>query len=248
MNTILADNWESAVVSPETVIGKIAGAIQIPVGALAKRIDELQKHKDKTMLVAGLGGIVIFVPQIAMLFGLISLLEQSGYLARAAFALDRSLRRFGLSGWSFLPALTAHACAIPAIMGTRLIAEPRDRLATVLALPFFSCAARLPVYALLTSLLFPENPTAQAIAFVACYVLGGLVGLGTVALLRFFHLRRPPAPFMMELPPWCRPSIKAAVGESARRSGVFLKKAGTVILAIGIGLWVLTAFPRVEAA
>ena len=197
-------------------------------------------------VIGSLEGTVIFVPQISMLFGLISLLEQSGYLARAAFALDRSLRRFGLSGWSFLPALTAHACAIPAIMGTRLIAEPRDRLATVLALPFFSCAARLPVYALLTSLLFPENPTAQAIAFVACYVLGGLVGLGTVALLRFFHLRRPPAPFMMELPPWCRPSIKAAVGESARRSGVFLKKAGTVILAIGIGLWVLTAFPRVE--
>lgn len=197
-------------------------------------------------LIGSLEGTVIFVPQIAMLFGLISLLEQSGYLARAAFALDRSLRRFGLSGWSFLPALTAHACALPAIMGTRLIADPRDRLATVLALPFFSCAARLPVYALLTSLLFPETPPAQAVAFVACYVLGGLVGLGTVALLRIFHLRRPPAPFMMELPPWCRPSFKSAFAESARRSGVFLKKAGTVILAIGIGLWVLTAFPRVE--
>ena len=89
-------------------------------------------------VIGSLEGTVIFVPQIAMLFGLISLLEQSGFLARAAFALDRSLRRFGLSGWSFLPALTAHACAIPAIMGTRLIAEPRDRLATVLALPFFT--------------------------------------------------------------------------------------------------------------
>ena len=123
-------------------------------------------------IVGGIAGTVVFLPQICLLFFLISLLEDTGYLARAAFVMDRLLHRFGLPGHAFVPLLTSHACALPGIMSTRLIPDRRDRLATILVAPFMSCSARLPVYVLLTSLIFADRPGLAALAFVGCYMLG----------------------------------------------------------------------------
>ena len=120
----------------------------------------------------------MFLPQICLLFFLISLLEDTGYLARAAFVMDRLLCRFGLPGHAFVPLLSSHACALPGIMSARLIPDRRDRLATILVAPLMSCSARLPVYVLLTSMLFVGQPLYAAVAFAGCYLLGALVGAG----------------------------------------------------------------------
>ena len=130
-------------------------------------------------VIGGVAGTVVFLPQICILFFLISLLEDTGYLARAAFVMDRLLRKFGLPGQSFVPFLSAHACAIPAIMAARIVPDRRDRIATILVAPFFSCAARLPVYVLLVGLLFADSPFLAGLAFFGCYVLGALAALFT---------------------------------------------------------------------
>ncbi len=135
-------------------------------------------------IIGGIAGTVVFLPQICLLFFLISLLEDTGYLARAAFVMDRLLCRFGLPGHAFVPLLTSHACALPGIMSTRLIPDRRDRFATILVAPFMSCSARLPVYVLLTSLLFAGQPLLAGLAFAACYVLGASAALGSALLFR----------------------------------------------------------------
>jgi ferrous iron transport protein B len=195
-------------------------------------------------IVAGVAGTVVFLPQICLLFFLITLLEDTGYLARAAFVMDRLLRRFGLPGQAFVPLLSAHACAIPAIMSTRLIPDHRDRLATILVAPFMSCSARLPVYVLLISVLFPQRPIAAALAFLGCYALGAAAALLTALLFRRTILRGQARPMMLELPSYKRPSLRTAALATFDRAVTFLRKAGTIIMAICIVLWWLGAYPQ----
>ena len=196
-------------------------------------------------IVAGIGGVLVFLPQICLLFFLLSLLEDSGYLARAAFAVDRVMRRFGLAGPSFVPLLSSHACALPGIMSTRLIRDDRERLATILVAPFMSCSARLPVYVLLIGILSVGRPAWFAgVAFVGCYALGALAGLLTALLARRTILRGPGRALVLELPPYRLPSLRNALLTTWDRANVFLRNAGTTILAISVVMWWLSAFPR----
>jgi ferrous iron transport protein B len=197
-------------------------------------------------VVAGVGATVIFLPQICLLFFLISLLEDTGYLARAAFVMDRVLRPFGLPGHAFVPLLSSHACALPGIMAARGIPDRRERLATILVAPFMTCSARLPVYVLLTGLIFPHSPLLAALAFIGCYALGILAGVFSALIARRTILRGPTRPMALELPSYKFPSIRTAFITMYDRGLMFLKKAGTVILAICIVLWWLGAYPHVQ--
>lgn len=197
-------------------------------------------------VIAGVAGTVVFLPQICLLFFLISLLEDTGYLARAAFVMDRVLRRFGLPGQSFVPFLSAHACAIPAIMAARIVPDRRDRLATILVAPFFSCSARLPVYVLLVGVLFADQPFLAGLAFFGCYALGATAAFLTAFVMRRTILPGVSRPMVLELPTYKRPSLRTALLNTIDRAWVFLKNAGTVILAIVVVLWWLSAYPKVE--
>jgi ferrous iron transport protein B len=197
-------------------------------------------------VVGGIAATVVFLPQICILFFLLALLEDSGYLARAAFALDRVMRRFGLPGQAFMPLLSSHACALPGIMSTRLIPDPRDRIAAILAAPFMSCSARLPVYVLLCGILFADRPLMAGLAFVGCYVLGAAAGLLTALLARRTVLRGPSRPMVLELPAYRIPHLRTAIATAVERGWVFLRNAGSVILAIAVVMWWLSAYPKVD--
>lgn len=197
-------------------------------------------------VIAGVGATVTFLPQIALLFFVIALLEDSGYLARASFVMDRVLRPFGLRGHAFVPLLSSHACALPGIMACRAIPDRRERLAAILVAPFMTCSARLPVYALLVVVLFPERPGMQALAFTGCYALGIVAGLLSALLARRTILKGAGRPMAMELPSYRVPSLPSALRTMGERSWVFLRKAGTVILAITIVLWWLGSYPQVD--
>ena len=197
-------------------------------------------------IVGGIAGTVVFLPQICLLFFLISLLEDTGYLARAAFVMDRLLSRFGLPGHAFVPLLTSHACALPGIMSTRLIPDRRDRLATILVAPFMSCSARLPVYVLLTSLIFAGRPGLAALAFVGCYALGAGTALLTAVLFGRTILKGRARPMVLELPIYKTPSLKNALLTAKDQGLTFLKSAGTVIVAICVVMWWLSTYPRIE--
>lgn len=196
-------------------------------------------------VVGGIAGTVVFLPQICLLFFLITLLEDTGYLARAAFVLDRLLARFGLPGHAFVPLLTAHACAIPGIMSARLISDRRDRLATILVAPFMSCSARLPVYVLLTTLLFAGRPAAAGLAFAGCYLLGAAAALFTAWLVGRTILPGQARPMILELPTYKVPSIRNALLAAKDQGLSFITTAGTVIVAICIVMWWLSAYPKV---
>jgi ferrous iron transport protein B len=195
-------------------------------------------------VVGGVGAAVVFLPQICLLFFLIALLEDTGYLARAAFVVDRLVRPFGLPGHSFVPLLSSHACALPGIMATRAIPDRRERLATILVAPFMTCSARLPVYVLVTLVLFPNRPALAALAFVGCYALGIVAGVGSALVARRTILRGKSRPMALELPTYKRPSVRTALLTTYDRALVFLKKAGTNIMAICIVLWWLGAYPH----
>jgi ferrous iron transport protein B len=197
-------------------------------------------------IIGGVAGTVVFLPQICLLFFLISLLEDTGYLARAAFVMDRVLHRFGLPGHAFVPLLTSHACALPGIMSARLIPNRRDRLATILVAPFMSCSARLPVYVLLTSLLFADRPALAGLAFASCYVLGGTVALLTAWMLGRTVIPGRALPMVLELPSYKRPSVTNAVLAAKDQGVAFIKTAGTTIMAICVVMWWLSAYPRVD--
>ncbi len=196
-------------------------------------------------IIGGIAGTVVFLPQICLLFFLLSLLEDSGYLARAAFAADKFMRQFGLPGQAFVPLLSSHACALPGIMSTRLIPDTKDRLATILVAPFMSCTARLPVYVLLISLLFAGYPGLAGLAFVGCYATGAVAGLLSAFLVRSTLLKGPARPMMLEMPPYRRPSVKIALWVMYDRGMLFIKNAGTIILAICVVMWWLSAYPKV---
>lgn len=197
-------------------------------------------------VVAGLQGVLVFLPQICLLFFLISILEDTGYLARAAFVMNRFLAPFGLSGHAFMPLLSSHACAIPGIMACRAIPDRRERLAAILSAPFMSCSARIPVYVLLTVVLFPNQPLKQALAFSACYVLGIGAGLLSALLARRTILRGPARPMALELPTYKLPALRTAFLSTYDRAMSFVKNAGTNILAICVVLWWLSAYPKVD--
>ncbi len=197
-------------------------------------------------IIAGIGGTVIFLPQICLLFFLISLLEDTGYLARGAFLVDRLLRPFGLPGHAFVPLLSSHACALPGIMATRAVPDPKERLATILIAPFMTCSARLPVYVLLTTLLFPGRPLMAALAFVGCYALGMIAGVLSALIARRTILRGRSRPMALELPCYKWPSLRTAALTTFDRAKVFLRNAGTTILMICIVLWWLGSYPKVE--
>lgn len=195
-------------------------------------------------VVGGLAGTVVFLPQIILLFFLIAILEDTGYLARAAFVMDRVLRRFGLPGQAFVPMLSAHACAIPAVMSARLVPDRRDRIAVILVAPFLSCSARVPVYVLLIGVLFHDQPVVAGLVFAGCYALGITAALLSSLLVRRTLLKGKSRPMVLELPAYQWPSIRTALLVCWDRSLLFLRKAGTVILAMVIVLWWLSSYPK----
>ena len=204
-------------------------------------------------IIAGVGGVLVFLPQILLLFLFISILEDTGYLARAAFLLDKLMSRVGLHGKAFLPLMSSFACAIPGIMATRTIENRRDRFATILIAPFMSCSARLPVYTLMIGAFFTGQTvfgfvSVGAILMLAMYTLGIVVALIVAFILKRTLLKAPPPPFIMELPPYRMPSVRTVFQNMLTRAWVFVKRAGTVILAISIILWALMYFPRSEPA
>jgi ferrous iron transport protein B len=200
-------------------------------------------------IIAGVGGVVAFLPQILLLFLFISLLEDSGYMARAAFLMDRLMRGVGLHGKAFVPLLSSFACAVPGIMATRTIENPKDRVATIMIAPFMSCSARLPVYTLIIAAFFSGRTvlgvvSLGAVVILAMYLLGILVAIVVASILKRTILNAPPPPFVMELPPYRVPNFGNVGHALVTRCSIFLKRAGTVILSISILLWALMAFPR----
>ena len=195
-------------------------------------------------VIGGVGGVLVFLPQICILFFALSLLEDTGYLSRAAFVMDKIMRRLGLPGKAFVPLLSAHACAIPAIMSTRVIENPRDRLVTILIAPLLTCSARIPVYAMVTALLFPQSPLKAALLFTAAYATGaGAAMLAAVALNRTI-LPGGSKPLMIELPPYRLPGLRTALLHTLDRAKVFVKQAGTIILVVSLVLWALSHYPK----
>jgi ferrous iron transport protein B len=203
-------------------------------------------------IIAGVGGVVVFLPQIAILFLFVAILEGCGYLSRAAFLMDRLLVGVGLSGKSFIPLLSSFACAIPGIMAARTIENRRDRLLTILVAPLMSCSARLPVYLLLCGAFVPNIAVGvswlrlPAVVLFAMYGLGVVVAAAVAFVLSRTVFRGPPQPFVLELPGWRWPQ-PAVVLERVREAAVsFLKNAGTLIMAVSIVVWALGSYPQPE--
>jgi ferrous iron transport protein B len=195
-------------------------------------------------VIGGVGGVLVFLPQICILFFALSLLEDTGYLARAAFVMDKLMRRLGLPGKAFMPLLSAHACAIPAIMSARVIENPRDRLVTILIAPLMTCSARIPVYAMVTALLFPQSPFKAALVFTGAYATGIIFAM--IAALVFQHTILPGGskPLVIELPPYRLPGLRTALLRTFDRAKIFVKQAGTIILVISLLLWTLAHYPK----
>ncbi len=197
----------------------------------------------------GVASVLVFLPQILLLFLFIGVLEDSGYLARAALIADRVMRSIGLNGKAFIPLLSAYACAVPAIMATRTIENKRDRFATILVAPFMTCSARLPIYMLMIAAFIPNTPLLgdlfglRAAVMLSLYVLGFVAALATAWLLKSSILKASSAPFILELPQYRFPTVRSLSLRLMDRGKVFLRQAGTVILAVTIVLWVLSHIP-----
>src|SRR3954447_25091466 len=198
---------------------------------------------------SGVGSVVVFLPQILLLFLFIGVLEDSGYLARAALIGDRTMQRVGLQGKSFIPLLSAHACAVPAIMSTRTIESKRDRIATILIAPFMTCSARLQVYALLITAFIPERPVlgwilgTRATVLLGLYLLGFVAAVLTAQLLQSSVLKPERNVFLLEMPPYRWPTMRSLGLRLVDRARVFLRRAGTVILCVAVVLWALASLP-----
>jgi ferrous iron transport protein B len=201
-------------------------------------------------VIAGAGGVLVFLPQIMVLFLFIALLEDCGYMARAAYLMDRFMSRIGLSGKSFIPLLSSCACAIPGIMATRVIENRRDRLVTILIAPLMSCSARLPIYALLTAAFIPNRSwlggwlRLQGITMTAMYLLGILAAVCVALALKRTILPGETPPFFMELPGYKVPSLRTVVTRMFDSGWAFVRSAGTLILAVSIVVWAAAYFPR----
>lgn len=196
---------------------------------------------------AGVEGVIIFLPQILILFLFIGLLESTGYMARAAFIMDRMMSKVGLNGRSFIPLLGSYACAIPGIMAARTIEQPKDRLVTILVAPFMSCSARLPVYLLLIAALVPDEQVPVGLkigVMLLMYALGTFGAFGFAWLFKKTLLRGAPPLMIMELPPYRLPRIRDVLLQMIERGGIFVKRAGTIILGLSIVLWFLATYPK----
>jgi ferrous iron transport protein B len=197
----------------------------------------------------GVASVLVFLPQILLLFLFIGVLEDSGYLARAALIADRVMRSIGLNGKAFIPLLSAYACAVPAIMATRTIENKRDRFATILVAPFMTCSARIPIYILMIAAFIPNRRILgdffgmRAAVMLSLYLLGFLAAFGTAWLLKSSILRTASAPFILELPQYRLPTIRSLSLRVMERGKVFLKQAGTIILCVTIVLWILSHVP-----
>ncbi|MSU83930.1 MAG: ferrous iron transport protein B [Pedosphaera sp.] len=223
--------------------------IEAAVDALAQWVGSSMPPGDLNDLItrgaiAGVGSVVIFLPQICLLFLFIGLLEDTGYMSRAAFLMDRLMSRVGLHGKSFIPMLSSFACAIPGIMATRTIETRQDRLATILVAPLMSCSARLPVYTVLIAACIPQRNGWPGLTLLMMYLLGIAGALGMAWVFKKTLLRGEPPMLILELPPYKRPMLGAVLRQMWDRSKLFLKRAGTVILGINILLWFLATYPR----
>jgi ferrous iron transport protein B len=196
-------------------------------------------------IIGGVGGVIVFLPNIVLLFMAIAILEGTGYMARAAFVMDRFMSKVGLHGKSFIPLLIGFGCTVPAIMATRTLESRRDRLITMMVLPLMSCGARLPIYALMIPAFFPARM--QGPALWTIYVTGILLALGGAFLLRSTLFRGETTPFLMELPPYRMPTAVSLLVQMWTRAWLYVKKAGTVILGAAILLWFLTYYPKPPA-
>lgn len=230
----LIDGWAAG-------LGELVRAV-LPPGAISSLLVD--------GVIAGVGGVVIFLPQIMILFAFIIVLEDSGYMPRVAFMVDRLMRSVGLSGQSFIPMLSSFACAVPGIMATRVIPERRDRIATILAAPFMTCSARLPIYALLIGAFIPDTRylggliNLQGMVLLGLYLLGIVGGIFTAMLLKRTALSGPTPTFMIELPPYRLPNLWSVLIRLAERGRIFLVRAGTVIFSVAVLVWALVYFPR----
>lgn len=194
-------------------------------------------------IIGGVGGVIVFLPNILILYLFISFMEDSGYMARAAFIMDKIMHRIGLHGKSFIPLIIGFGCNVPAIMATRTIESRSSRLITILINPFMSCSARLPVYVLLVGAFFPEH---GSFVMLALYLTGILVAGVTAKLLRKFLFKDEETPFVMELPPYRMPTARSTVSHMWDKAAQYLKKMGGVILIASIVVWFLSYFPRAE--
>jgi ferrous iron transport protein B len=191
-------------------------------------------------VIGGVGGVFSFVPLIVILFFLLSILEDVGYMSRAAFATDKILHAFGLHGQSVFPMMLGFGCSVPAIMAARTLKSRRDRIVTILVIPFMSCGAKLPVYVLFAAAFFPEHP-AEMVMLI--YAIGAVLSLASAWVLKKTVLRGDPTPFVMELPPYRAPTLRGALWHVWEKTKAYLKKAGTIILASSILIWAITSFP-----
>jgi ferrous iron transport protein B len=229
------------------------GWIESAVGALTRLLDQRWPWPQAALLksllldgvIGGVGGVLVFLPNIVLLFFCLTLMEDTGYMARAAFLNDRLMQRIGLHGKSFIPLLTGFGCSIPGIMGTRVLENQRDRLLTMLVLPLMSCGARLPIYLLLIPAFFPQQLHARMLFLI--YTVGVGLAISLAKLLRVSVLKGEQSPFVMELPPYKLPTLRS-LGLAVRlRAGLYLKKAGTLILGVSILLWGLASWPSLPA-
>ena len=233
----------------DAVEGAVAGVGTLIAGALPEG-DLRSLVVDG--VIGGVGSVLVFLPQISILFLFIGILEDSGYMARAAFLMDRLMRRVGLHGKSFIPMLSGYACAVPGIMATRTIENPKDRLATIMVVPLMSCSARLPIYTLLIGSFVPPVAVLggfglQGATMLAMYLLGTLSALLVAALFRRTLLRGPVRPMILELPPYRLPSVRTLAISVAQRAKLFVRRAGTVILALSVVLWAMATYPKTSA-
>lgn len=224
-------------------LGALVGSV-LPEGPLASLLTD--------GIIAGVGGVVVFLPQILILFFFILVLEESGYLPRAAFLLDRMMAAAGLSGRSFIPLLSSFACAVPGIMSTRSIQDPRDRLATILVAPLMTCSARLPVYALLIGAFIPQKTVwgvfnQQGLVLFCLYAAGILSALAMSWIMKKWRRDKSEHPLMLELPSYRPPHVRDLAVGLYERGMIFLKRVGGIILALTILLWVLLSFPAAPA-
>ncbi|QDU85045.1 Ferrous iron transport protein B [Planctomycetes bacterium Pla163] len=198
-------------------------------------------------IVAGVGGVLVFLPQILLLFLFVALMEGTGYMARVAFLMDRVMRAVGLHGRAFVPMLSGYACAIPAVMATRTMERRRDRMLTMMVVPLMTCSARLPVYGLLIAAIYPigdENGFQQGLLMAAMYVFSTLMALACAAVLGRTLFKGVPVPPIIEMPPYRLPGPLGVLRVMWERSLVFVREAGTVILACTVGMWLLLSFPK----
>ncbi len=224
--------------------GVLEQAVDAVIAAAAAGLDAFGTNPAVRSLVVdgvltGVGSVISFLPIIVVLFLLLSILEDSGYMARVAFVMDKILRRFGLSGRSFVPMLVGFGCSVPAIMSTRTLPSEHDRKMTVMLTPFMSCSAKLPVYGLLCAAFFPQAP---ALAMISLYVLGIVVGMVVAVILNHTSFKGEPVPFIMELPNYRMPSAKTTLQLAWDKAKGFITKAFTIIFAASVAIWFLQTF------